>query len=67
MWHEGQIGEQVATLGVVIAVIANTLVKPVVVAVVGAPRMALAMTLPLATAGVAALAGVFLPGWLGLG
>jgi hypothetical protein len=57
----------VATLGVVIAVIANTLVKPVVVAVVGAPRMALAMTLPLAAAGAAAVAGVFVPGWLGLG
>jgi uncharacterized membrane protein (DUF4010 family) len=67
MWHEGQIGERVATLGVVIAVIANTLVKPVVVAVVGAPRMALAMTLPLAAAGAAAVAGVFVPGWLGLG
>jgi hypothetical protein len=29
--------------------------------------MALAMALPLTGAGAAAIAGVFLPGWLGLG
>jgi hypothetical protein len=66
MWHAGEVARQVALLGIVIAVTANTLVKPVLVALVGAPRMALAMTGPLLAAGAAAIAGVFLPGWLGL-
>ncbi|MBK1696685.1 MgtC/SapB family protein [Rhodovibrio salinarum] len=67
LWQDGEIGQQVATLGIVIAVVANTLVKPVLVAVVGAPRMALAMTGPLLAAGAAAVVGVFVPGWLGIG
>jgi uncharacterized membrane protein (DUF4010 family) len=66
MWQGGEIAEQVAALGVVVAVVANTLVKPALVALVGAPRMALAMTGPLLAAGAAAVAGVFLPGWLGI-
>lgn len=66
MGGDGEVAATVATLGIVLAVLANTAVKPALIAAVGAPRMALHTILPLGAAAGAAVAGVFLPVWLGL-
>lgn len=58
MLGDGEIGARVAVIGAVIGAAANTVVKPALVAVVGAPRMALAMLPPLGAALLAAGAGL---------
>jgi uncharacterized membrane protein (DUF4010 family) len=50
----------VATLGIVLAAVANTLVKPILVTVVGARRMALHMLWPLLLSMAAAGVGVYI-------
>ncbi len=55
-----EIAGTVATVGVALAVAANTLVKPALVAVIGAPRMALVMLAPIALALLAGAAGVYI-------
>lgn len=64
MWSDDEIVATVATFGMVIAVVTNTLVKPALIAIVGARRMALHTLLPLLAASAAAVLGVFLPNWL---
>jgi len=64
MWGDGEIAQTVATLGIVLAALANTAVKPALIAAVGAPRMALHTLLPLGAAAAAAVLGVYAPVWL---
>lgn len=58
MMRDGEATVPLAAAGTVVAVVANTLVKPVLVAVIGAPRMALHMLWPLLLALAAAGAGL---------
>jgi len=60
MASSGEISGTVATAGIALGVAANTLVKPALVAVIGAPRMALVMLAPIALALLAGAAGVYL-------
>jgi uncharacterized membrane protein (DUF4010 family) len=64
MLHDGETAARTATQGVLLAVLANTAVKPALIAAVGAPRMALHTLPPLIAAAAAAALGLLLPGWL---
>jgi uncharacterized membrane protein (DUF4010 family) len=64
MLQDGETAAHTATLGVLLAALANTAVKPALIAAVGAPRMALHTLPPLIAAAAAAAAGLLLPGWL---
>jgi uncharacterized membrane protein (DUF4010 family) len=60
MAAEGNALAGTVVVGVALAVLANMLVKPVLVAGLGAPRMAVHMLLPLLTAALAGLGGLAL-------
>lgn len=62
-----EVAVDVAVIGIVVAVVANTLAKPLLVAVLGAPRMALRTLGPLTFASLAAVAGLFIPRLLAAG
>lgn len=66
MAARNEVAMEVASLAIVIAVVANTLVKPALIAALGAPRMAKRTIVALCAASLAALVGVHLPRVIGL-
>lgn len=66
MAANGNLAENIVTICIALGVIANLAVKPILVTLIGAPRMALHMLLPMLTALVAGALGLWLGNVLGL-